>query len=208
MDEKMKKIFEPSGKIQKMYEAVAALVEEKRDLSNVKVSEITSRAGIGKGTAYEYFSSKEELIVYATMWLCGQQMKSYIEGIVKCDSFREKFFFLLEKVRENRECNALTLKAIKGSFQGDCEKMKSCIPTDVLEQVRESMISLINQLLELGYREHIFTEQNIEKRVLIFFGIMQQYSFACMNREEGFPLEMNEEELKAFAYDCMVKALN
>ena len=29
MDEKMKKIFEPSGKIQKMYEAVAALVEEK-----------------------------------------------------------------------------------------------------------------------------------------------------------------------------------
>ena len=69
MNEIMKKMFEPSEKVQRMYEAVATFVEEERDLSTIKVSEITSRAGIGKGTAYEYFASKEELLVQATLWL-------------------------------------------------------------------------------------------------------------------------------------------
>ena len=62
MSEKLKNIFEPSEKVQKMYEAISELVQEKKDIASLKVSEITSRAGIGKGTAYEYFSSKEEII--------------------------------------------------------------------------------------------------------------------------------------------------
>lgn len=208
MDDKMKRMFEPSGKIQKMYEAVAGFVEEKRDLSTLKVSEITSRAGIGKGTAYEYFSSKEEIIVYATMWLCEQQMKRMVEGISKRDSFQEKFLFLLERIWEHRECNVLFLKAIKGSFQGECEKLKSCVPTEALDYVREQMTLQINELLEQGYREHIFTEQNVEKRVLIFFGALLQYGFGCKNREESKKMQMDEVELRKFTYECMVKALN
>lgn len=208
MDERMIRIFEPSGKIQKMYEAVAGLVEEKRDLSTVKVSEITSRAGIGKGTAYEYFSSKEEIIVYATMWLCIRQMKSMVEGISELDSFREKFLFLLERIWEHRECNVLFLKTIKGSFQGECDKLKSCVPTEALDYVREYMTEQINELLEQGYREGIFTEQNVEKRVLIFFGALLQYGFGCKNREESKKMQMDEVELRKFTYECMVKALN
>ena len=38
MEEKMRKIFEPPQKVQKMYEAIAAFVEENRDLSAIKVS--------------------------------------------------------------------------------------------------------------------------------------------------------------------------
>lgn len=45
-----------------MYEAVNELLEEGRDIYRMKISEITQRAGIGKGTAYEYFSTKEELL--------------------------------------------------------------------------------------------------------------------------------------------------
>lgn len=60
---------QPSGresyppKVKAMYEAVLDLFASGRELSTLKVSEITARAGIGKGTAYEYFSSKEEMIV-------------------------------------------------------------------------------------------------------------------------------------------------
>ena len=38
------------------------LVNEGQDLTKLKVGDITAKAGIGKGTAYEYFSSKEEIV--------------------------------------------------------------------------------------------------------------------------------------------------
>lgn len=205
MDEK---IFEPTEKVQKMYEAIAAFVEEKRDLSTVKVSEITSRAGIGKGTAYEYFSSKEEIIVHATIWLCGQQMNQMVAGISERNGFKEKYFYLLEWIKVHKQYNDLILKAMKGSFQGDCEKIKNSIPTELVEQLRDYIAVQINTLLELGYQEGIFTEQNVEKRIMIFVGTLMQYGFGIMNREEGAKTQMTEKALREFTYECMVKALN
>ena len=208
MDERMKKVFEPSEKVQKMYQAIAAFVEEKRDLSTVRVSEITSRAGIGKGTAYEYFSSKEEIIVHATIWLCGQQMEQMVNGISGVQGFQNKFFFLLEWIETHKEYNDLILKAMKGSFQGDCEKMKDCVPKELAEQVREYIAGQINGLMEQGYQEGLFTEQNVEKRIIVFFGTLMQYGFGNMNCAEGIQSSMSKRELREFAYECMVKALN
>ena len=52
-------------KVKAMYEAVLELFASGRELGTLKVSEITAKAGIGKGTAYEYFSTKEEMIIGA-----------------------------------------------------------------------------------------------------------------------------------------------
>ena len=208
MNEKIKNVFEPSEKVHKMYEAITAFVEEKRDLSSIKVSEITSRAGIGKGTAYEYFSSKEELIIHATMWMCSKQMNRIVEESDRLEGFENKFFFLLEWFQEHRAYNEMLLKAMKGSFQGDCGKIKSFVSEDVMEQLKGYIADQLNRLMELGYQEGIFTEQNVEKRIIIFAGALMQYGFGSMNREEGAGLQMSDEELRKFTYECMVKALN
>lgn len=208
MDERMKKVFEPSEKVQKMYEAVAAFVEEKRDLSAIKVSDITSRAGIGKGTAYEYFSSKEEIIMHATMWLSGKQMNQLVSGISERTGFKEKYFYLLKWMQVHRQYNDLLLKTMKGSFQGDCEKIKNSVSTELMDKSREYVETQIDLILEQGYQEGIFTEQNREKRKLIFFGTLMQYGFCIMKREESKSIQMTEKELWEFTYECMVKALN
>ena len=39
-------------KVRQMYEAVIQLLEEGMDMEDIRVSTITERAGIGKGTAY------------------------------------------------------------------------------------------------------------------------------------------------------------
>ena len=208
MEEKMRKIFEPPEKVQKMYEAIAAFVEENRDLSAIKVSEITSRAGIGKGTAYEYFNSKEELIVHATMWLCGQQMNRIVEESSDLKGFKTRVFFLLEWFQNHRAYIEMILKAMKGSFQGDCEKIKTFVPEGLVEQLKKYIEMHMNGLLEIGFQEGIFTEQNVEKRIMIFVGALMQYGFAIMNRENCAGMQMNETELREFTYECMVKALN
>ena len=46
-----------SPKMTAVYQAVIELFTEGADLNNLTVAEITAKAGIGKGTAYEYFSN-------------------------------------------------------------------------------------------------------------------------------------------------------
>ena len=64
--EKRKQTLSP--KEAAVYRAVLELFEEGADLGSLTVSEITGRAGIGKGTAYEYFSDKEEMIAKALFY--------------------------------------------------------------------------------------------------------------------------------------------
>lgn len=67
MDEQ-KLIQDPSQKVLAMYQAVIEFINEGCDINTLKVADITGRAGIGKGTAYEYFSSKEEIISSAILY--------------------------------------------------------------------------------------------------------------------------------------------
>ena len=45
----------------RLVEAACAVFAEK-GYASTRVAEIAERAGVGKGTVYEYFSSKEELL--------------------------------------------------------------------------------------------------------------------------------------------------
>jgi AcrR family transcriptional regulator len=51
----------PSDKRLRLVEAACAVFAEK-GYASTRVAEIAERAGVGKGTVYEYFSSKEELL--------------------------------------------------------------------------------------------------------------------------------------------------
>ena len=51
-----------AGKKEKIFEGVMCLARGGADLRLVTVQQIADAAGIGKGTLYEYFSSREEII--------------------------------------------------------------------------------------------------------------------------------------------------
>lgn len=81
MDEQ-KLIHDPSQKVLAMYQAVIEFINEGCDINTLKVADITGRAGIGKGTAYEYFSSKEEIISSAILYyvkVCFENMQEFLQ---------------------------------------------------------------------------------------------------------------------------------
>lgn len=78
-----------------IYQAVLELFEEGADLNNLTVSEITKRAGIGKGTAYEYFSDKEEMIAKALFYNTEIYSGQLYEGMMKKKSLYHKIDYLL-----------------------------------------------------------------------------------------------------------------
>lgn len=90
-------IYEIPPKVLRMYQAVMELIEEGEDPNLLRVSTITERAGIGKGTAYEYFDSKEEIIIHSIVYqmrIIVSAMEQKLWGKV---SFQEKLDCLLDE---------------------------------------------------------------------------------------------------------------
>lgn len=92
-------------KVLQMYRAVMQLIEEGEDPGNLRVSTITERAGIGKGTAYEYFDSKEEIVVHAVVYEMQLMMQSLEQGLVERESFPEQLDFLLDAAERGEKKN-------------------------------------------------------------------------------------------------------
>ena len=66
--QKPKSMPELKPKVKALYDAVLELLNENADVNALTVADITKRAGIGKGTAYDYFSCKEEIIAGAIIY--------------------------------------------------------------------------------------------------------------------------------------------
>ncbi|MCM1188257.1 MAG: TetR/AcrR family transcriptional regulator [bacterium] len=98
----LEEIREIPPKVLQMYRAVVELIEEGEDVAGLRVSTITDRAGIGKGTAYEYFDTKEEIVACALVYYM-QSMFDWLGGeLAKQESFAEQMTWLLDEVgREN-----------------------------------------------------------------------------------------------------------
>lgn len=78
-----------------VYKAVIELFEEGADINNLTVAEITVRAGIGKGTAYEYFSGKEEMIAKAFFYNGEMFCNQLYEGVSKENTLYDKVNYVL-----------------------------------------------------------------------------------------------------------------
>lgn len=84
------------SKVIAMYDAVKMLMEQGHNAFDLRVSMITGLAGIGKGTAYEYFDTKEELIACALAYQVQGMLTMIQEELSERGSFREQMIYLLE----------------------------------------------------------------------------------------------------------------
>lgn len=96
-------IHQVPPKVHQMYMAVIQMLEEGADALNIRVSTITERAGIGKGTAYEYFDSKDEIVACAIVYQIQCIFDWLGEELRKRESFREQLDFLLDAI-DKKEC--------------------------------------------------------------------------------------------------------
>lgn len=90
-------------KKQAVFRAVIALLDKGMAPESLKVSEIAAGAGIGKGTVYEYFSSKEEMIAQTLIYELEMTAMEIQEMIQTAETFRELIRKLLDWIEENYE---------------------------------------------------------------------------------------------------------
>ena len=120
-----------SDKIIAIYHAIEDLVAEGADLSSMRVSDIAAKAGIGKGTTYEYFSSKEEMVVKALVFSVDSMVKRILNRMEELNTFQEKFILLLDEMEEKVKQRACILKYLHMvSDMNLCEQMHEVLLED------------------------------------------------------------------------------
>lgn len=85
-------------KVLLMYEAVGRLIEENVDINDIRVSTITDRAGIGKGTAYDYFDTKEEILACAITFYMRTAVEKLEHMVFSRECFADRVALLLEEI--------------------------------------------------------------------------------------------------------------
>ena len=74
-----------------VFRAVLKLLRQGRPLGDLKVSEIAEAAGIGKGTVYEYFPSREELLRDAMQYSRAQGFQELYAAISDAEGFEARW---------------------------------------------------------------------------------------------------------------------
>lgn len=94
---------ETRPKVLALYRAVLELLDDGADINAMKVSDITEHAGIGKGTAYDYFKSKEEIIASALSYDMERKIQTEMAHMSDKEHFFEKVHYIFDWVSEQHK---------------------------------------------------------------------------------------------------------
>ncbi len=191
-------------KVRLLYRAVEELIAEGADVNNIRVLSITEKAGIGKGTAYDYFESKEELIACALVFYIRKSMEEITAALSKKMSFTEQIELILDEIEQKNQNqqwffhfvhimtdNNEISRIVRDKIMEDKEnglsrnifgemirenKERGDIRKDVLEPYLVcSMFSRFMTYMISVYMEDFFPIDRPEMRSLVFRGIMEEF---------------------------------
>lgn len=199
-----------SPKVIALYDAVTALSREGADLTQMKVSDIAAKAGIGKGTTYAYFKSREELIVKAILYNIYSHVQVIKNRIQQVDSFQEKVYVMLDTLFEAEGSDSNIFQRLMPLFR-DLESFPprfreefiKCAPS--MTQVEE----MFRTILEVARKEGIVREGiNMFYVRNAFVNVIMDYAFFkkqsdCKNMRTG----LSEKEVKQRLYENLVYML-
>lgn len=201
---KMLKLSSP--KVIAMYEGVYELMKEGRDPYTLKVSDITAKAGIGKGTAYEYFETKEELVGKAVFYQLATGFLRMMGKVKEAGSFREKLDSLLDDLEENREQRCLLTRCLcyytQGLFGG----------TDFIRRIQEcshgneELKHFVEDLLEAASRDGIKTE-GVPLHFAVNAVITQAMGYLMYLESLAGAKEIQRSRMRDFVYENICRIL-
>lgn len=180
-------LTELPAKVTALYQAVISLIEEGADIAELKVSDITEKAGIGKGTAYDYFDTKEEIIAYALLFFMENSMVRLEEQIRVKNRFQEKVDLTLDIMSAEVGKGACMLRFINLLYD------PSQLGQMLRNTLRESMaldscrpLMLVRDILERGVAEGEIRSD--VPMICLMYSLITKY-ISCMafllRRQEG-----------------------
>ncbi|SFJ71301.1 transcriptional regulator, TetR family [Terrisporobacter glycolicus] len=187
------------------------IITNNSNIENIKVSDIAKAAGIGKGTIYEYFKSKDEIIARSIIYNFKIDIINTIEAIKEVSTFKEqcnhlfhysissgKFIFPSLRILYNQ----VVPKELNNILLEDFE--------EILE-LKTQLYNLLDYVINTGIDESIINKdlsRDYQRYVLISssMGIINK-----INANHFRQINLSDDESintqKNFAYTMILKSL-
>ncbi len=157
-----------------IYEAVLQWIQEEHTIPSLTVSEIAKRAGVGKGTVYDYFVSKEQIVAKSYIYGYKKIIDYLMEKISECETLREKLECIYEVVADYGCLNNVFEIALK--IVRNPEEMKKYVSESFeKEQYHLSYYETIIDDLILSARKEMTISDTLDHIFIqfVFFSAIQ-----------------------------------
>ena len=185
-------------------EAVFRLMEKGVQPHTVTVQQIAEEAGVGKGTVYEYFTSREEILTRAFLYRIEQEARALAARVDAQDGFDAKLESLLRFVREAKRAKASGMELLFSSARaaGSAEALYNRAE-DAHGRILQGLRALAARIVEAGVREGVLRAQPGEAYALMALagGVFGYAKLQC------FLPDQSDEALLAEAKRMIYRAL-
>lgn len=194
-----------------IFEGFKKIISKNTTIENIKVSDIAKAAGIGKGTIYDYFKSKDEIIAKSIIYNFKMEISNTIESIKNVSTFKEQCYEMFHYSINSGKLIFPTLRILynhvvptelNSILLEDCEEileLKNKLYS-LLDYVIDTGLNenLINKNLSLDYQRYVLTSSSM--------GIINRINsdhFEQINSQEDETIDIH----KDFAYTMILKSL-
>lgn len=190
-----------------VFKAFTKLIEEGSSLNNIKVADIAKAAGIGKGTMYEYFENKEEVIAKSILYKMQNDFNNILMSSHKVQGFKNKCICGFEEI----------LKVMSSSFayfqilitNKEIHNVFRCINEgrDEIIEFRDYVLEILDPIIDLGLKEGIINPNHDKVYIRsVFISVCSGIStIVRFNFGEFTEDEINKQ--KEIAYTMLIKSL-
>ena len=190
--------------------AAALKVFLEKGYEEARIIDIAETAGIGKGTVYQYFSSKQELF-FEMFCEKMQQHTQRLKKILDMDASVEKklrCYFALEF-----ETTACRVPAVEGNGAAvemimGVDLVKNEKVAGQIEQMFSDRLTFLQDLIQAGIREGLFPAQDARMSALCALGALSAcVFFKYAQKREGKNRQVSEELLLSQLTDFILAGI-
>lgn len=194
-------------KVIPIYEAVISLVDEGMSIPEIKVSDISKRAGIGKGTVYEYFYTKDQVIVQALLYSVEIKLGALSESLEEKTGFREKYNGIIDWLDNMNISEAVLVSMFK--LTHDSSEMMPSMKQEMLEQIDKWELTdqLLHSLIH-ALREEANVPETVEDYKLYFAICSQLGAYMMSAKCNSVLLSRCDASLRELVYDNIIKMVS
>lgn len=186
---------------EKLFNTLVSYIKDGVDLQSIALSKIAQDAEIGKSTVYEYFESKEQMIIETYRFLLKHYESILLQDIQAMDfkgALFEELSHTLIVLKDARSLMEAIMKVPYHELRID-QALK-----DEINAIQKAMEQRFANIMYLGAVEGIFPYQRSKKETpYVIRALISGLMFQFINGE----MEMNEQELLELIYKEIVRVI-
>ena len=191
-----------------VFKGVMALSKEGKKIYNVTVQDIAKAANVGKGTLYEYFTSKEEILLNTIVYYLSLENAKAQQIADSGSSFRDMIYKLYDLILDSFEDGfAVVSQIASGESILDIPRLIS-ENKEYLDYAMSRRDKLVLQILRHGAEEGTirmdFSQEYIVMAIMANLSCLN----SCLHLPKAAEYIRQIEQKKDIAYTLLLKSLN